>query len=207
MQRYAELLADAGVVRGLIGPREVPRLWERHLLNCVAVASLIPQDAAVADIGSGAGLPGLVLAIVRNDLRMTLIEPMARRVAFLEECATALGLDNTGVVRARAEELHGVLEVTTVVARAVSPLKTLIPLALPLLLPGGQLVALKGASVGGELDQARAVLKQWPGSTITVVRAGAGVLDEPATAAVVTVGRFTQQRPARANRSQRGRRT
>src|ERR1700730_1281676 len=100
--RYAELLMTDGVVRGLIGPREAPRIWERHLLNCAAVAELIPQDARVADVGSGAGLPGIVLAVARPDLSVILVEPLARRTAFLLEAAAALGLDRTTVVRARA---------------------------------------------------------------------------------------------------------
>jgi 16S rRNA (guanine527-N7)-methyltransferase len=106
-ERYADLLATDGVVRGLIGPREVPRLWERHLVNCALLAEAIPHGADVCDIGSGAGLPGLVLAIARPDLSVTLVEPLLRRSTFLREAVSTLGLQNVEVVRARAEELHG----------------------------------------------------------------------------------------------------
>src|SRR5690242_3542349 len=106
-ERYVELLATAGVERGLIGPREAPRLWDRHVLNCLAVGAAVPTEATVADLGSGAGLPGLVLAFGRPDLSVTLVEPLLRRVTFLEEVVAALDLDRVRVVRGRAEELHG----------------------------------------------------------------------------------------------------
>src|SRR5690349_12658888 len=130
---YAELLCTDGVVRGLIGPREAPRIWERHMLNCAVVADLIPTGASVVDVGSGAGLPGMVLAVVRPDLAVTLIEPLARRTAFLTEAVAALGLDRTTVVRARAEECVGKLPGADVVtARAVAPLDRLAGWCLPL---------------------------------------------------------------------------
>ena len=105
--RYAELLADAGVRRGLIGPREVPRLWERHLLNCAVLSEVIEQDVSVCDVGSGAGLPGIPLALARPDLQITLLEPLLRRTTFLEEVVELLGLPNVTVVRGRAEEMVG----------------------------------------------------------------------------------------------------
>jgi len=122
---YAEALATDGVTRGLIGPREVPRLWERHLLNCAVVAEAIPDGSEVCDIGSGAGLPGLVLSIRRPDLRVTLVEPLLRRTTFLTEVAERLDLTNVEVVRDRAEALHGSRECSVVTSRAVAPLPRL----------------------------------------------------------------------------------
>src|SRR3954449_533182 len=127
-ERYAELLATDGVVRGLIGPREAPRLWERHLLNCAVVAEMIPYGASVLDVGSGAGLPGIVLAVARPDLSVTLVEPLARRTTFLTEAVDTLGLGTTvTVVRARAEEAlrNGTPTADVVTARAVAPLDRL----------------------------------------------------------------------------------
>src|SRR5262249_21205305 len=144
-QRYAELLVTDGVVRGLVGPREAPRIWERHLLNCAVVADLIPSGATVIDVGSGAGLPGLVLAVARPASAVLLGEPLARRSAFLCEAVTTLGLDRTTVVRARAEESVGKLPLAGVVtARAVAPLDRLAGWCLPLTAIGGRLLALKG---------------------------------------------------------------
>lgn len=154
-ERYAAWLADAGVVRGLIGPREVPRLWERHLLNCAALGSALPNSATVADIGSGAGLPGLVLAIARPDLRMTLIEPLLRRTTFLEEVVADLELENVEVVRGRADALHGKRTFDVVTSRAVAPLGRLLEWSMPLVDPLGTLVAMKGSSVADEIAAAR----------------------------------------------------
>ena len=150
-QTYVEVLADAGVERGLIGPREVPRLWDRHLLNCAVVGVLLPHGTSVVDLGSGAGLPGLVLAISRPDLRVTLVEPMARRTQFLEEAVARLGLDNVEVVRARAEELHGRLAADVVTSRALAPLERLLRWSAPLLADEGTLVAIKGRSAPQEV--------------------------------------------------------
>jgi 16S rRNA (guanine527-N7)-methyltransferase len=155
--RYADLLADAGVVRGLIGPREVPRMWERHLLNCAVVAELFAPGSRLVDVGSGAGLPGIVLAICRPDLHVVLVEPLLRRTTFLIEAVDALSLDNVRVERVRAEKMAG--DVDAVTARAVAPLDRLARWTLPLLRPGGQLVALKGASAGTELQAATPVLE------------------------------------------------
>lgn len=157
-ERYAAWLADAGVVRGLIGPREVPRLWERHLMNCAALSAVIPEGATVADVGSGAGLPGLVLAIARPDLRVTLIEPLLRRTTFLEEVAGDLGLDNVDVVRGRADLLHGKRTFDVVTSRAVAPLARLVEWSMPLVDPIGSLVAMKGSSAAEEIASASAVL-------------------------------------------------
>lgn len=148
---YVEVLAGAGVERGLIGPREVPRLWERHLLNCAVIEVLLPRSASVVDLGSGAGLPGLVLAIARPDLQVTLVEPMARRTQFLDEAVARLGLENVEVRRARAEELHGSLVGDVVTSRALAPLEKLLRWSAPLLTEGGTLVAIKGRSAPQEV--------------------------------------------------------
>jgi 16S rRNA (guanine527-N7)-methyltransferase len=154
VERYAELLATAGVERGLIGPREAPRLWERHVLNCVGLEALIPQGASVADLGSGAGLPGIVLAIARPELEVTLVEPLLRRTRFLVEATEALGLANVEVVRGRAEELHGRREFDVVTARALAPLDRLLGWAMPLVSPPGELLAMKGSSASEEIAAA-----------------------------------------------------
>jgi 16S rRNA (guanine527-N7)-methyltransferase len=160
-ERYAELLATDGVVRGLIGPREAPRLWDRHLVNCALLGELIPSEATVCDIGSGAGLPGLVLAIARPDLSVTLVEPLLRRTTFLEEVAESLGLDNVEVHRARADALHGERTFDVVTSRAVAPLGRLLDWSMPLVSPQGALVAMKGSSVRDEVETARADLARW----------------------------------------------
>ncbi len=153
-ERYAGMLAGPGTIRGLIGPREGPRLWERHLLNCALLGDLIPTGATVCDIGSGAGLPGLVLSVRRPDLRLTLVEPLLRRTTFLDEAVADLGLDNVEVVRARAEALHGSRQFDVVTSRAVAPLATLAEWSLPLVRDGGELLAMKGASAAAELADA-----------------------------------------------------
>jgi 16S rRNA (guanine527-N7)-methyltransferase len=153
---YAELLADAGVVRGLIGPREVPRLWERHLLNCAVVAEAVPPSVSLADIGSGAGLPGLVLAIARPDVSVTLVEPLLRRTIFLEEAVAHLGLDNVVVRRGRAEDVAGSPRFDVVTSRAVAPLDRLLRWSMPLVAPGGVALAMKGSSAAEEIEGHRA---------------------------------------------------
>jgi 16S rRNA (guanine527-N7)-methyltransferase len=151
--RYAWWLAGAGVERGLIGPRETARLWPRHLLNCVAVAALIPHGSHVVDLGSGAGLPGIVLAIARPDLRITLVEPMQRRVVFLDEVRSDLSLLGVATRRASADELATAkLRADIVTARAVAPVHRLVALAAPLLRAGGQLLAVKGSGVSAEVS-------------------------------------------------------
>jgi 16S rRNA (guanine527-N7)-methyltransferase len=170
--RYAELLAGPGIERGLLGPREVERVWERHLLNCAALSRLIPDGARVADLGSGAGLPGLVLAIQRPDLEVTLLEPMLRRSVFLEEAVTSLGLPNAHPLRARAEDVDASLAVDVVVVRAVAPLARLVTLAAPLLASGGLLLALKGTSAAAELAAAQPVLQEWAARDAEVVEVG-----------------------------------
>lgn len=153
-QRYAELLAGDGVVRGLIGPRETDRLWTRHVLNCAAPAELIPDGALVVDVGSGAGLPGLVLAIARPDCRIVLLEPLERRVRFLDEAVAQLALENCRVVRSRAQDAPaGAREADVVVSRAVAPLGRLAGWCAGLARTGGLVLALKGSSAQDELTR------------------------------------------------------
>lgn len=157
-EQYADLLATDGVVRGLIGPREVPRLWDRHLINCALLAELVPPGATVCDIGSGAGLPGLVLAIARPDLQITLVEPLLRRTTFLDEAVSTLGLTQVEVVRARADALHRQRRFAVVTSRAVAPLERLLGWSMPLVEPDGALVAMKGSSIREEITTAAPVL-------------------------------------------------
>jgi 16S rRNA (guanine527-N7)-methyltransferase len=172
LARYAELLAGAGVERGLIGPREAPRLWERHLLNCAGLSELLEPGTVVADVGSGAGLPGVVLAAMRPDVTVVLVEPLLRRATFLSEVVEDLGLRGALVRRARAEELRGDLLVDAVVARAVAPLDRLAGWALPLLHPGGRLLALKGERADSELASAGAALRAAGAASSSVVVVG-----------------------------------
>ncbi|MFC8304760.1 16S rRNA (guanine(527)-N(7))-methyltransferase RsmG [Specibacter sp. NPDC057265] len=188
-KRYVEHLATSGIERGLIGPREVPRLWSRHVLNCAVVADLIEDGAKVADVGSGAGLPGLCLAIARPDLYLTLIEPLERRVVWLEEVITDLGLNNVEIIRSRAEAAIGKVECSVVTARAVSALNTLAPLTIPLLKGQGQLLAIKGRSAEGEIDKAAKVLKKLGGVRTEIILAGEDILEEPTTVVRVQVTR------------------
>lgn len=180
---YAELLITDGVVRGLIGPREAPRIWERHLVNCAVMGEMIPIGASVTDVGSGAGLPGIVLAVARPDLSVTLVEPLARRTAFLTETVAALGLDATvTVIRGRADEVVGDLDAADVVtARAVAPLDRLAGWCLPLAAVGGRLLALKGASAAIEVVEHRVAVARWGGSTPVVRHCGDGLVDPPTT--------------------------
>ncbi|HET6563061.1 MAG TPA: 16S rRNA (guanine(527)-N(7))-methyltransferase RsmG [Marmoricola sp.] len=180
-EQYAELLATAGAERGLIGPREVPRLWDRHLLNCAVLTDLVPEGATVCDVGSGAGLPGLVMAIRRPELRVTLVEPLLRRTTFLEEAVGVLALSNVEVVRARADALHGSREFDVVTSRAVAALDKLVRWSLPLVRRGGLLLAMKGASAVEELAGAAAVLQKLGGVEPEVVHIGSDQLSVPTT--------------------------
>lgn len=185
---FAGLLAGPGVVRGLIGPREVPRLWTRHLLNCAAIADLVPGPCSLIDLGSGAGLPGIVLALLIPGAEVTLLERMGRRSDFLRECVAELGLANTRVIQAQAEEMAGRLSADVVTARAVAPLVRLAPLALRLARPGGLVLAMKGAGAEQELAGARPVLARLGVRDAGVVRAGDGKVDQAATVVRLIAG-------------------
>lgn len=210
--RYAELLADVAVERGLLGPREVPRLWERHLLNCAVLAEVVPEGVTVCDVGSGAGLPGIPLALVRPDLRITLLEPLLRRTNFLREVVELLGLEGVDVVRGRAEEVLGTLgPVDVVTARAVAPLDRLAGWGVPLLRPYGEMLAIKGDTAEEELRRARAALARLGVERSSVLRAGVGVVDPPSTVVRVVAGespggvRFAAKRARAARRGRAGR--
>jgi 16S rRNA (guanine527-N7)-methyltransferase len=208
-EAFAELLAGPGVVRGLLGPREVPRIWDRHLLNCAVIAEAVPPDVRLVDIGSGAGLPGLVLAIVRQDISVTLLEPLLRRTVFLEECVEALKLENVEVLRGRAEEFAGRREFDVVSARAVAPLDRLLKWSLPLLREGGELLAMKGERAAEELAEAETQLRSSGVRSAELVSVGHGKVEPPATLIRVVSGqasRGEQQAPRRKDRASRPKR-
>jgi 16S rRNA (guanine527-N7)-methyltransferase len=202
---YARLLATDGVTRGLLGPREVPRLWERHLLNCAVVAELIDPEATVTDVGSGAGLPGIPLALTRPDLAIELLEPLHRRVVFLSEVVAALGLDRVRINRGRAEDSTTVGGVDVVTARAVAPLSRLAGWCLPLLRPGGSLIALKGAQAAAELDAAADDLRRRGAVDWSVETCGRGLVDSPTTVIRVVLGEVRRPRGERSAGRGRGR--
>ena len=179
--RYTDLLATEGVVRGLIGPREAPKLWDRHILNSAVLAEAVPDSATVCDIGTGAGLPGLVIAIARPDLRVTLVEPLLRRTTFLDEVVTELGLEHVTVVRGRAEDLHGRSTFDVVTSRAVAPLERLLGWSMPLVAPTGALVAMKGRSVHEEIASVADFLATWRCGEPEVFEVGVGLVDPPTT--------------------------
>ncbi|NKX55442.1 16S rRNA (guanine(527)-N(7))-methyltransferase RsmG [Arthrobacter mobilis] len=187
-ERYVEHLATSGTERGLLGPREVPRLWSRHVLNCAVVAELIAEGAAVADVGSGAGLPGLTFALARPDLQLTLIEPLERRVIWLNEVVDDLGLDNVTVLRTRAELAVGKVAADVVTARAVSALKTLAGLTIPLLDGRGEVLAIKGRSAAEEVEKAAKIIRKLGGTGTSVLTVGEGLLEEPTTVVRIVVG-------------------
>ncbi|MEV6274786.1 16S rRNA (guanine(527)-N(7))-methyltransferase RsmG [Nocardia sp. NPDC051832] len=204
---YCAALAGAGVERGLIGPREVPRLWDRHILNCAVLGELIPEGATVVDIGSGAGLPGIPLGIARPDLRITLVEPLLRRTIFLSEFIESAGLDIT-VVRGRAEQ-SGVLKeaggADIVTSRAVAPLAKLAQWSLPLLRDHGRMLALKGVSAAAELERDGAALADAGASNAQVLECGAGLVSTPtlviSAELLPRAERSPRRRAARANKS------
>lgn len=182
---FTAALGEHGEERGLIGPLEPPRLWTRHVLNSAIIAPLF--RGRVGDIGSGAGLPGLVLAIARPDVEFVLIEPMERRVAWLREQADALGLDNVTVARSRAEEWEGRGSLDAVTARAVSALRTLIPLTAPLVRDGGELILMKGAGAPAEIEAAEKQIRRFRLSDVRVEVVGEDVLAEPTRVVRATV--------------------
>lgn len=191
---YADHLVTSGVERGLIGPREAPRIWDRHILNCAVVAELVPDGARLVDVGSGAGLPGIPLALARPDLGVVLVEPLNRRVEWLRAVIDDLGL-SIEVERGRAEEStvrrrwEGADVVT---ARAVAPLHRLAGWCLPLLRPGGLMVAVKGESAPQEIERDTAAVARLGGGVPRVARCGEGVIDPPST--VIVVERMPRRR-------------
>jgi len=181
-RRYADLLCTDGVQRGVIGPREVPRIWDRHLVNCALVQELVPVGSRVLDIGSGAGLPGIPLAIARNDLMVTLVEPAERRTLFLREVVGALALP-VDVVRARAEDSAVTAPVVT--ARAVAPLHRLVQWCLPHLEPSGVLLAIKGRSAHDEVQRDAVALRHAGAQVTDIVSCGSGWAAAPTTVVLI----------------------
>lgn len=220
-QRYAGLLATDGVTRGLIGPRETSRLWDRHLLNCAVVAELLPEHGELVDIGSGAGLPGIVFAMLRPGLHVVLLEPLLRRSVFLEECVSALGLENATVVRSRAEDspyppgqvrsksqdigpAAAAIRADVATARAVAPLDRLVGWAAALLRPGGELLAIKGQNAEAELAAAEPVLARLGVRSAEVHQAGHGRVIPATTVVRVVMDGHGREERAGAQRSRRG---
>ena len=197
--RYAELLAGPGVERGLLGPREATRIWDRHLLNCAGLTELLAPAEQVLDAGSGAGLPGIVLALRREDIEVVLVEPLQRRATFLTEVVDELGLAHVSVVRSRLEDLAGSTLVDVVVARAVAPLDRLATWTMPLLRTGGRLLALKGERADAELAAGRAVLRRCGAESAQVVTVGSAA--EQTEARVVAVVRGAAATGRRKGRS------
>lgn len=187
-ERYVQHLATTGMERGLLGPREVPRLWNRHVLNCAVVTELIDQNARVADVGSGAGLPGLTFALARPDLDITLIEPLERRCIWLHEVCEDLELENVTVMRGRAEQVVEQVEADFATARAVSALTNLAGLTIPLLHGKGQVLAIKGRSAVEEVDKAAKIIRKLGGRSTEVLTVGDSILAEPTTVVRIQVG-------------------
>ncbi|GAB3873706.1 16S rRNA (guanine(527)-N(7))-methyltransferase RsmG [Terrabacter terrigena] len=211
-EHFVAILADTGISHGLIGPREAPRLWDRHVLNCAVVEELIPRTGdvqRVIDVGSGAGLPGLALAIARPDLELHLVEPLARRTAWLSETVQQLELPNVTVHTARAEALWDRLAAPWVTARAVSKIVQLAEWTLPLLTDGGSLLALKGSRAQSELDESRAALVRLGVVESEVQPVGGDLLDEPTLVLRATIGaavdrrRFGSKQPSSAGSARR----
>ncbi|UYN85062.1 MAG: 16S rRNA (guanine(527)-N(7))-methyltransferase RsmG [Microcella sp.] len=187
-RQFAAGLGRHGEELGLIGPLELPRLWSRHIINCGVIAPFLVAAGRVADVGSGAGLPGLVLAIARPDVDFVLIEPMERRTDWLTAESERLGLDNVTVLRARAEEAASAGAFDQVTARAVSALSKLIPLTAPLAREGGELMLLKGARVHDEITAASKAIRQYRIHDIQVLEVGEGLAPEATRLFRATVG-------------------
>jgi 16S rRNA (guanine527-N7)-methyltransferase len=205
-ERFTALLADSGVSHGLIGPREIPRLWERHVLNCAVIHPAIAADQMVIDVGSGAGLPGIALAIARPDLDLHLIEPMLRRTNWLTLAVDELGLTNVTVHRGRAEEFWGYLQAPVVTARAVARLSSLATWCLPLLSPGGSLLAIKGSSVTEEVEADRAALRRLGSREEIIESFGGGIVDPETILLRVLLGDRPALRPGAKKKSSKGKR-
>jgi 16S rRNA (guanine527-N7)-methyltransferase len=210
-QRYAELLATDGVVRGLLGPREAARIWDRHLLNSAVVAELLPSAAQVVDVGSGAGLPGIPVALARPDLQLVLLEPLARRCAFLNEAVEELGLaGRVRVQRGRAPDAAAgwPFLMDYALARAVAPLDRLVSWTMPLVAPGGELLAVRGERAGHELQAAQPGMARLGAGAGQVVELGAALLGAPVRVVRVprkqTAGRKADRRGRGQRRQHRG---
>ena len=180
-ERFVDHLCSTGIEHGLLGPREVPRMWSRHVLNCAVLAPELPAGGEVADVGSGAGLPGIALAIARPDVDFMLIEPMERRVQWMDTVVKDLGLDNVRLIRARAEDAVDEVMADVVTARAVSALKKLLPLTVPLLADEGELMLLKGRSAEAEIDAASKAISKHKLQRPEVLQLGENLLEEPTT--------------------------
>ena len=181
---YAEALVEDSDQLGLLGPRELPRLWSRHILNSAVVSELLASGESVADVGSGAGLPGIPMAIARPDVHFVLIEPMERRANWLQKQVVALELENVDVLRARAEEV-GRSDFDVVTARAVSALPKLLRMTVDLIRPGGRLIALKGERAQAEIDESKTLTKKLRLESFKIVYTGVDTLDEPTRVVVV----------------------
>ena len=205
VEQFGRLLADQGVTRGLIGPREVPRLWDRHLLNSAAVAQYLPADGALVDVGTGAGLPGVVLACLRPDLHVVLLEPMERRVAWLTEVVEDLGLTSVDVVRGRAEDVRLDVPASAVTARAVAPMDRLALWTLPLLAVGGVLLAMKGSRAAEEVAAAHEQIQRLGGGEVEVL--SATTIPEVTPTVVVRVVKERDAGRPKAATQRRGRRS
>lgn len=185
LTQFADMIVREGEKRGLVGPRELDRLWTRHILNSTAVLDLIPQGAKVIDVGSGAGFPGLVIAMCRPDCRVTLVDSMERRCTWLQDAIDELGLTQTHVKHARAEDLIGSLSAEIVTARAVARLKKLLPWTLPLVSHQGAVLALKGRSVEEEIDEAVPQLRKYKAAYADVHEVTPFGTDEPTRVAEI----------------------
>lgn len=196
-EEFVRILADTGITHGLIGPRETPRLWDRHVLNCAVAHLAIPEAQSgqqVIDVGSGAGLPGLALAIARPDLEVHLVEPLSRRTGWLSGTVAQLGLDNVVIHTARAEAMWDRLTAPWVTARAVSGIVQLAEWTLPLLSPGGSLLALKGGRAADEMREHHTALLRLGATEVAVETYGEGVVEEPSTILRVTIGEAVDRR-------------
>ncbi len=215
---FHAMLRDQGVLRGLVGPREVSRLWERHLVNSSAVVPFLPERGRIIDVGSGAGLPGVVIAAMRPEAEVVLLEPMERRTDWLAEVVSELGLDNARVLRGRAEDLVGTVEGDAVTARAVAALDKLYGWTLPLLRVGGRLVALKGGRAQAEVEEGAETGRRLGGGAAEIRVAPTLPGLEPTSVVLVTkdapgapvardrVSRGTEGGPHRTSRSTKGHR-
>jgi 16S rRNA (guanine527-N7)-methyltransferase len=203
--QYAELLATAGVEWGLLGPREVERIWDRHLLNCAVVAELVESGERIVDIGTGAGLPGLPMVIAKPGLRVTLVESLLRRTEFLHMVITELGL-NADVVRGRAEDAEvrqAAGDADAVTSRAVASLDKLTRWSLPLLRAGGRLLAIKGERAPDEVTEHRRVMTKLGAADVRVVECGVSYLSPPTTVVVARRDKPGTARNASRRRSSR----